>query len=56
MEVTSIIKMGFEEMGIEGIDWILLAENRDKWWAVVYAVMSLKIPPYWWDFFASVMP
>ena len=43
MEV--IIKMDFEEMGIEGIDWILLAENRDKWRAVVNAVMSFKVPP-----------
>lgn len=39
MEVT--LKMDFEEMGREGIDWILLAENR----AVVNAVMGLKIPP-----------
>jgi hypothetical protein len=31
-------------MGREGIDWVLLAENRDKWWAVVISVMSFKVP------------
>ena len=43
--MEGIIKMDFEEMGIESIDWILLAENRDKGRAVVNAVMSCKVPP-----------
>ena len=29
MEV--IIKMYFEDVGIEGIDWILVPENGDRW-------------------------
>jgi hypothetical protein len=27
-----------------GTDWIDLAENRDRWWALVYAVMNLRVP------------
>jgi hypothetical protein len=32
-------------MGREGMEWILLVENRDKWRAVVNTVMSFKDPP-----------
>ena len=27
-----------------GIDWIDLAEDKDRWWAVVNAVMNLRFP------------
>jgi hypothetical protein len=27
-----------------GMDWINLAQDRDRWWAVVYAVMNLRVP------------
>jgi hypothetical protein len=27
-----------------GMDWIDLAKYRDKWWAVVNAVMNLGVP------------
>jgi hypothetical protein len=27
-----------------GIDWIDLAQDRDRWRAVVNAVMSLRVP------------
>jgi hypothetical protein len=27
-----------------GIDWIDLAQDRDRWWAVVNAVMNLRVP------------
>jgi hypothetical protein len=38
------IKMDFQEVGCEGIDWIELASDRDSWLALVYAVMNLLVP------------
>jgi hypothetical protein len=34
------IKMYLRETGWEGMDWIDLAQGRDRWWAFVYAVMN----------------
>jgi hypothetical protein len=33
-----------EEIVSENVDWIYLAQDRVRWWAVVNAVMSLRIP------------
>jgi hypothetical protein len=38
------IKMDFQEMGCWGIDWIKLAQDRDRWWALVNVVMNLWVP------------
>jgi hypothetical protein len=27
-----------------GMDWIDMVQNRDRWWAVVNAVMNLLVP------------
>jgi hypothetical protein len=27
-----------------GMDWFDLAENRDRWWALVNVVMNLQVP------------
>jgi hypothetical protein len=37
------IRMGLREIGWEGVDWIRLAQDRDRWRAVVNAVMSLRV-------------
>jgi hypothetical protein len=31
------------EIGWEGVDWIRLAQDRDRWRAVVNAVMNLRV-------------
>jgi len=38
------IKLDHQEMGCGGTDWIELAEDRDRWWALVNAVMNLWVP------------
>jgi len=38
------ITVDFQEVRCEGMDWIELAEDRDRWRALVTAVMNLWIP------------
>jgi hypothetical protein len=38
------IKMDLLEIGWGGVDWIGLAQDRDKWRALVNVVMSLRVP------------
>ena len=38
------IKMDLQEVECECMDWIELAEDRDRWWACVNAVMNLWVP------------
>jgi hypothetical protein len=37
------IKMDLQEVGWGGMDWIDMAQDRDRWWAVVSAVMNLRV-------------
>jgi hypothetical protein len=37
------IRMDLREIGLWGVDWIRLARDRDRWWAVVSAVMNLRV-------------
>jgi hypothetical protein len=38
------IKMDLREIGIDGENWIQLAQNRVQWWAFVNTVMNLRVP------------
>jgi hypothetical protein len=37
-------KMELQEIGCEGMDWIELAQDRDRWRALVNALMNIRAP------------
>jgi hypothetical protein len=38
------INMDLGEMGIDGANWIRLAQDRVQWWAFVNTMMNLQVP------------
>jgi hypothetical protein len=36
--------MDFRGIGLGGMDWIILALDRDQWMALVNTVMNLRVP------------
>ena len=38
------IKMDLRDVGCGGVDWVELAEDRDRWRALVTEVMNVRVP------------
>jgi hypothetical protein len=38
------IRMDYQEVGCGGVDWNELAKDRNRWQALVNAVMNLRVP------------
>jgi hypothetical protein len=36
--------MDLQEVGWSGMDWIDVADSRDRWGALLNAVMNLRVP------------
>jgi hypothetical protein len=39
--------MDLKEISLGGVDWIWLGQDRDRWRAVVSAVMNLRVLAPW---------
>jgi hypothetical protein len=37
------VRMDLREIGLGGVDWIRLDQDKDRWRAVVIAVMNLRV-------------
>jgi hypothetical protein len=50
------IRMDLREIGLGGVDWIRLSQDRDRWRTVVSAVMNLRVlAPRGWLVSVDVM-
>jgi len=38
------IRIDLQEVGCGYVDWIGLAQDRDRWWTLVSVVMNLRVP------------
>jgi hypothetical protein len=50
------IRMDLQEVGCGYIEWIGLAQDRDRWRTLVSAVMNFRVPRNAGNFFTSCKP
>jgi hypothetical protein len=50
------VKIDLQEVGCGAIDWIKLAEDRERWRALLNAVMNLRVPYNTGNFLTSCKP
>ena len=50
------IRMDLQEVGCAYVDWIGLAQDRDRWRMLVSAVMNLRVPKNAGNFLTSCKP
>jgi hypothetical protein len=43
------IKLDLRKIGLDGMDWIDLAQDRDQWRPLVNTVMNLGVPLNVWE-------
>jgi hypothetical protein len=38
------IKVGLQEVEWRGMDYLELAQDKDRWWALLNVIMNLQVP------------
>jgi hypothetical protein len=44
LECEEHLKVDLREISLEGVDWINLAQDRDRWRALVNTALNIRIP------------